>query len=66
MVPAYSYRDPSGKRDRWEWGEQKGVVIRWHPNSRVQLFVSGQTSGGYIQDQLTGERQTFARFATAR
>ena len=51
MVPAYSYRDPSGKRDRWEWGEQKGVVIRWHPNSRVQLFVSGQTSGGYIQDQ---------------
>ena len=60
---AYGFKDPSGKRDRWEWDVANGRVIRWHPNARVQLFVPGQTSGGPTQDQLTGERQTFARFA---
>ncbi|CAE7283572.1 RE1 [Symbiodinium sp. CCMP2592] len=60
---AYTFRDPSGKRDRWEWDELRGVVIRWHPNPRVQMFVPGQTSGGPTQAQLTGERQTFTKFA---
>ncbi|CAE7031319.1 RE2 [Symbiodinium sp. CCMP2592] len=60
---AYSFPDPSGKRDRWEWDEANGVVIRWHAAARMQLFVPGQTAGGPIQSQLTGERQTFAKFA---
>ena len=57
----YSFRPAVGKRDYWEWREN--VVIRWHANPRVLMFVPGATASGPKQDQLTGERETFVRFA---
>ena len=57
----YSFKPATGKRDYWEWKED--VVIRWHAAPRVQMFVPGATASGPKQDQLTGERETFASFA---
>ena len=57
----YSFRPAAGKRDYWEWKEE--VVIRWHATPRVMMFVPGGTASGPTQDQLTGERETFAVFA---
>eukprot|EP00439_Symbiodinium_sp_Y106_P010491 s11035_g1.t1 len=63
---AYSFITPSGDRDRWEVDYEREVAIRWHAKPRQHLFVPGHCSGGPELSRLTGERTTYAKFASGQ